>query len=224
MPIKEKARTTKKQIYAALKGEIILGHRKPGERLAVDDLKARFGTSVTPVRDALQMLSQEGLISIKPRAGYFVTRITLKQLRDMLELREILEVAAAERAAEAITAEQLAALKQVHAGYTGDDDQAYTRYTDENRQFHYLLAQASGNQELALTLRRLHDRLARFMVIRKAGKNLETIHTVLIDRLEAGDVDGARRAILEEVRNSRLAILERIMREEAANWHVGMGD
>ena len=224
MPTATAKRTTKKQIFAALRSEIILGHRKPGERLAVDDLKSRFGTSVTPVRDALQMLNQEGLITIKPRAGYFVTRITLKELRDMLELREILEVAAVERAAEAVTDEQLEELKKVHAGYTGDDDQAYTRYTDENRRFHYLLAQASGNQELALALRRLHDRMARFMVIRKAGKNLENIHAGLIERLEAHDVAGARKAIMQEVRNSRLAIMDRIMQEEAANWHVGMGD
>ena len=223
MPQKKTARTSKNQIYATLRSEIILGHRKPGERLAVDDLKTRFGTSVTPVRDALQMLNQEGLITIKPRSGYFITQITLKALRDMLELREILEVAAVERAAEAITDSQLEALKKVHAGYTGDDDQAYTRYTDENRRFHYLLAQASGNQELALALRGLHDRLARFMVIRKAGKNLENIHDRLIDRLEARDAAGARQAILEEVRNSRLAIMDRIMQEEAAHWHVGTG-
>ena len=224
MPVRKARRTTKRQIHTALRSEIILGHRKPGERLAVDDLKTRFGTSVTPVRDALQMLSQEGLITIKPRSGYFVTRITLKELRDMLELREILEVAAVERAAEGITAEQVASLQRVHAGYTGDDDRAYTRYTDENRQFHYLLGQASGNQELALALRSLHDRLARFMVIRHAGKNLEEIHGVLIDRLAANDVAGARQAIIEEMRDSRLAILDHIMREEAANWHVGLGE
>ena len=221
MPKKNKPRTSKNQIYATLRSEIILGHRKPGERMAVDDLKARFGTSVTPVRDALQMLNQEGLITIKPRSGYFITRITLKALHDMLELREILEVAAVERAAAIISDAQLAALKHVHAGYTGDDDKAYTRYTDENRRFHYLLALASDNQELALALRCLHDRLARFMVIRKAGEKLEDIHALLIDRLAAHDVTGAKKAILEEVRNSRLAILDRIMREEAAFWHVG---
>jgi DNA-binding GntR family transcriptional regulator len=170
------------------------------------------------------MLSQDGLITIKPRAGYYVTRVTLKQLRDMLELREILEVAAVERAAAAITEDQLAALKKVHAGYTGDDDGAYTRYTDENRHFHYLLAQASGNQELALSVSRLHDRLARFMVIRKAGKNLEDIHGVLIERLAANDANGARQAILEEVRHSKKAILDRILQEEAAHWHVGLGE
>jgi DNA-binding GntR family transcriptional regulator len=223
MPQNNLVRTSKTDIYATLRTEIILGHRKPGERMAVDELKSRFGTSVTPVRDALQMLNQEGLITIKPRSGYFITQITLKALRDMLELREILEVAAVDRAAVTITDAQLAALKNVHAGYTGDDDQAYTRYTDENRRFHYLLAQASGNQELALALRGLHDRLARFMVIRHAGKSLEDIHARLIDRLQAHDVSGARKAILDEVEESRRAIMDRIMQEEAAFWHVGAG-
>lgn len=223
MSKKTTARASKNQIHTALRSEIILGHRKPGDRLAIDDLKARFGTSVTPVRDALQMLNQEGLITIKPRAGYFITLITLKELRDMLDLREILEVAAVERAATSITDEQLDAIRNVHAGYTGDDDQAYTRYTDENRHFHYLLAQASGNGELALALRHLHDRLARFMVIRKAGAKLEDIHALLIDRLAAHDVAGARKAIVEEVRNSRKAIMDKIMQEEAGHWHVGTG-
>ena len=223
MPPNTKDRTSKNQIYTTLRSEIILGHRKPGERMAVDTLKDRFGTSVTPVRDALQMLNQEGLITIKPRSGYFITQITLKELRDMLDLREVLEVAAVERAAVAITDAQMAALKNVHGGYTGDGDQDYTRYTDENRRFHYLLGQASGNQELALALRALHDRLARFMVIRHAGESLEDIHALLIDRLAAHDLTGARKAILEEVRNSRLAIMDRIMQEEAAYWHVGTG-
>ncbi|BBO70626.1 GntR family transcriptional regulator [Desulfosarcina alkanivorans] len=223
MSPKKTARASKNQIYTTLRSEIILGHRKAGERLAINDLTARFGTSVTPVRDALQMLSQEGLITIKPRSGYFITQVTLKELRDMLELREILEVAAVERAAAAISAGELEALRKVHAGYTGDDDRAYTRYTDENMRFHYLLAQASGNQELALALRGLHERLARFMVIRKAGKHLEDIHRLLIDRLAANDVAGARKAIVEEVRNSRKAIMDRIMQEEAAHWHVGTG-
>jgi len=220
----KRTQTTKNQIYTTIKSEIILGHRKPGERLSIDNLKAHFGTSVTPVRDALQMLGQEGLITIKPRSGYFVTRITLKELRDMLELREILEIAAVERAAAVITDTQLKALNKTHAGYTGDDDRAYARYTDENRQFHYLLAQASGNHELALAVRNLHDRLARFMVIRKAGADLESIHACLLDRLAARDVAGARKAILEEVRTSRTAIMDRVMQEDAANWHVGYGE
>ena len=212
--------TSKNIIYKVLRRSIIMGHRQPGERFDVEKLAITYNTSVTPVRDALQMLSQEDLVTIKPRSGYFVARITLKQLRDMLEARRILELASIEKAALRITPEQIAELRSVHAGYTGDDDESYDRYTDENRNFHYHLALASGNQELADILGHLHDRLARFMVLRRAGKSQEITHKRIIDALEVNDVETARRALLEDIDTSREAILDHLMQEEADSWQL----
>lgn len=197
-----------------------MGHIKPGERLDVEELAQRWATSVTPVRDALHMLSQEGLVTIRPRSGYFVARITLKELRDMLELRRILELGAIERAALRITDAQIAELRRVHAGYTGDDDESYDRYTDENRRFHYLVALASGNRELAEMVGHLHDRLARFMVLRHAGKSQEVTHARIVDALAAHDVQAARQALLDDIETSRDAILDGVMEEEADAWHL----
>ena len=212
--------TSRTKIYRHIRRSIIMGHRKPGERLEVDELARHYATSVTPVRDALQMLSQEGLVTIKPRSGYFVTRITLKELRDMLELRKILELAAIERATLRITDAQIDELRTVHAGYTGDDDESYDRYTDENRRFHFLIAQASGNNELAEVLGHLLDRLARFMVLRHAGKSQEVTHARIVSSLEARDPDAARQALLDDIDASRDAILDTVMEEEAAFWHL----
>jgi DNA-binding GntR family transcriptional regulator len=167
------------------------------------------------------MLGQEDLVTIKPRSGYFVTHVTLKQLRDLLELRKILETAAIERAAVHITDEQLEQLQHLHVGYTGDDDESYDRYTDENRQFHYLIAQASGNQELADMLGHLHDRMARFMVLCRVGKTLETRHARLIEALRTRDVEVARQAMLDEVNETRETILEHVIQEDGAFWRLG---
>lgn len=213
--------TSKDLIYKDIRRSIIMGHRTPGERLDLDALKQSYGTSITPVRDALQMLGQEGLVTIKPRSGYFVTHITLKQLRDLLELREILELAAIERAAVRITDEQLEQLERVHAGYTGEDDESYDRYTDENRQFHYLIAQASGNQELAETIGHLHDRMARFMVMCRVGTHLESRHALLIEALRTQDAETARQAMLNEINQTRGTILEHVIQEEGAFWRLG---
>jgi len=221
MPPKSSTATSKQIIYKALRQAIIMGHRKPGERFNVDEIARQFATSVTPVRDALQMLSHEGLVTIKPRSGYFVTRTTLKELRDMLDLRRILETAAIERAALRITPEQLEQLQNIHAGYTGDDDASYDRYTSENRDFHYFLARASGNFELAEAIKRLHDRLARFMVLQRAGKSQEASHKRIVDCLKKNDVEGARQALVEEIDAARDAILDRVIQEEADSWHVG---
>jgi len=213
--------TSKTLIYKEIRRSIIMGHRKPGERLDLDVLSKRYGTSVTPVRDALQMLSQEGLVTIKPRSGYFCTRITLKQLRDLLEMREILEVAAVERAAARITDEQIEQLEHVHSGYTGDDDESYEPHTDENRRFHCLIAEASGNHELADAMGHLHDRLARFMVMRHAGETMEAIHGRVVQALRAHDVTAARQALLDELGETRDAVLDRVIRAEGAFWHLG---
>lgn len=213
--------TSKNLIYKELRRSIIVGHRKPGERLDLEDLAKGYGTSVTPLRDALQMLSQEGLITIKPRSGYFVTRVTLKQLRDMLQLREILELASVELAAISITEKQLEQLACVHAGYSGEDDESYDRYMDENRRFHCLIAQASGNQELVDMLGHVHDKLVRFMVMCRAGATLKPRHALVIEALRKRDVASARRAMLNEVNETGEMILEHVIQENGSSWHLG---
>jgi len=212
--------TTKLKIYKEIRRSIIMGHRKPGERLDIEEIARQYNTSITPVRDALQMLTQEGLVSIKPRSGYFVTRMTLKQLRDMMELRKILELAAVERAAMRITPAQIQELRSVHAGYTGDDDVSYDRYTDENRKFHVTIAIASGNLELAEMIGRLHDRLARFMVLRHAGQSQEYTHARVVDALEKHDPEAAKRALLDDIEVSHDEIIDEIIEEKADSWHV----
>ena len=213
--------TSKNKIYTELRRSIIMGHRQGNERLDIQALAKSYRSSITPIRDVLHMLAQEGLVTIKSRSGYFVTNVTFKELRDLLELRQILEVAAIERAVEHITDKQIDQLERVHAGYTGDDDISYDRYTDENRRFHYIIAEASGNSELAIMLGHLHDRLARFMVLRHAGATQDKTHARIIETLRARDVAAARQAMLDEITETRDTMLDRVMRKEGANWEMG---
>lgn len=212
--------TSKIVIYKKLRRSIIMGHRDSGARLNVDELAGDYNTSVTPVRDALQMLNHEGLVEIKPRSGYFVAQITLKRLRELLDVRRLLELTAVERAAKRNDPDLIREMRTVHKGYTGDDDEAYDRYTDENRHFHYLVGKASGNNELAEMIGRLHDQLARFMVMRRAGPILERNHARIIDAIEAGDVEAARQALLDDIDPSHDAILDDVIEDEANSWHL----
>jgi DNA-binding GntR family transcriptional regulator len=212
--------TLKNRVYADLRRSIILGHRLPGEKIDAREIARQYGTSITPIREALQVLEHEELVTIKPHSGYLVTRLTLRQLRDLIELREILELAAVERAAGRITADQLQQLEQVHTGYTGDDDESYTRYTAENRRFHYLIAQATGNQELAEMLGHLHDRLARFMVLRRAGETMHYSHARIVEALRAHDPDVARQAMSCELGETREIVLNYVIQEQGDSWHL----
>jgi GntR family transcriptional regulator, rspAB operon transcriptional repressor len=210
--------SVKNLIYKELRRSIIMGYRKPGSRLIVKDISKNYKTSITPVRDALQMLSQDGLVTIKPRSGYYVASLSLKELRDLLDLRRILELAAIEKAVLRITSEQIEALRNVHGGYTGEDDTSYERYTEENRKFHYLIAVASGNLALAEALGHLHDRLARFMVVQQIGERQIRMHNQIIKALEEHDLEGARQAILNEVNPSQEAILDTVMEDGSDRW------
>jgi DNA-binding GntR family transcriptional regulator len=209
-------------ICTQLRRSIVMSHHRPGERLNPNALAEDFGVSVTPVREALQMLDQEGLVTIKPRSGYFVTHLTLKELLDWLDLREILEVGAFERAVSRITDEQLEELEQVHAEYSGDDEESLERYINENRRLHCLIAEASGNRKLAEMLSHVHDRLARFMVWSHAGQSmLQYRHGHLIAALRTRDTATARQAILDELNEMREITLEHLIQEESAFWHLG---
>jgi DNA-binding GntR family transcriptional regulator len=213
--------TLKGGIYAELRRSIIMGHRLPGQKINIREIAQVYGSSITPIREALQMLEQEGLVTIKPHSGYLVTRLTLRQLRDLIELREILELASVERAATRITSEQLDVLQAVYTGYTGDDDESYTRYTAENRRLHTLIARATGNQELEDALGHLHDRLARFMVLRRAGETMQYSHQHIVDALRAHDPCAARQAMLDELVDTREIILTRVIQEQGDLWHLG---
>jgi DNA-binding GntR family transcriptional regulator len=119
-----------------------------------------------------------------------------------------------------ITPAQIQELRSVHAGYTGDDDVSYDRYTDENRKFHVTIAIASGNLELAEMIGRLHDRLARFMVLRHAGQSQEYTHARIVDALEKHDPEAAKRALLDDIEVSHDEIIDEIIEEKADSWHV----
>jgi len=209
-------------IYTQLRRSIVMSHRRPGERLNLHALAEGFGVSITPVREALQMLDQEGLVSTKPRSGYYVTHLTLKELLDWLDLREILEVGAVERAVTRITEEQLEELEQVHTGYSGDDEESLERYIKENRRLHCLIAEASGNRQLTEMLGHVHDRLARFMVASHGGQSmLEFKHERLIEALRNRDLATALQAMLNELDEMREETLGHVIREEGTFWQLG---
>ena len=188
---------------------------------SVRDTAAQNQVSVATVVQALATLEEHRLVQPRARSGYFVARTTLKQLRDLLDLRHVLELAAIERAVIKITPDQIAEMRTIHAGYTGDDDVSYDRYTDENRKFHYGLAKASGNNELMQLMGRLHDRLAPFMVMRHGGRTQIATHNRIIDALEQHNIEAAREALLDDIEVSHESILDKVLQEEAETWHVG---
>lgn len=83
--------------YEVLKDQIVRGHLAPGERLLVVEQAQRLGVSRTPVKDALNRLSAEGLVVRLPRKGFLVSSLDPRDVAELMDARLMVELAAAER-------------------------------------------------------------------------------------------------------------------------------
>src|SRR5690554_5270173 len=97
-------------IFSELRADILACRIPPNSPMRERELAQRFGVSKSPVREALHQLQQESLVLVTPRQGYRAAPISLGDARDMLQVRKILEIAAAEAAVKVASDQELAAL------------------------------------------------------------------------------------------------------------------
>ena len=107
-------------VFNTLREAILKGELQPGERLMELQLASKLGVSRTPIREAIRMLEQEGLAVTVPRKGAEVARMTLKDMEDVLEIREALDELAAQIACERISSEQMNRLMDTKKEFEGN--------------------------------------------------------------------------------------------------------
>src|SRR5262249_19829197 len=137
-------------IFRHIGRAIVEGRLPANTRLVEKQLCAEFGCSRSPLREAIRMLAAEGLVTITPRRGARVVELTRKTLRDVFEVRVLLEGLAARLAAEQRTEEELAQLTSLSASMReviGSDTES--RFFTLNHTFHEALARIGGNEYLA---------------------------------------------------------------------------
>ena len=127
-------------IQADIRQDIIVLRLMPGIRMSENELARRFGTSRTPVREALFRLVDEGLIEVLPQRGTFVSRISMRAVKKARFVREAMEVAIIRHAAECgLSPARLRTLDEVIAEQeaAADEPERFTRADDA---FHRALA------------------------------------------------------------------------------------
>lgn len=203
------------QIYQNIKRDILSGVYQPGEQLSANQLAERYQISATPVREALNALEQEGFVNVIPRIGFFVSHVTVRDIRDMYEYRIILEGASAEMAAHYITKDELDALARIPSDYVMGDNESYLQYLENNREFHLSVARASHNLFLAKAVAMMLDQTQRlvFMGI-GSGQHTDEIlqaHPRLVQALRDRDATLARAIMIEGIIAARDAAIGQIM-------------
>jgi len=210
------ARSLARRAYEALKQDILTCELRPGAQIFEGELAQRYGTSKTPVREALNLLGQDGLVEVLPRRGYLVAPVTLRDVQEVFQLRLLLETAAAELAAEHITEDSLRQLRALVAvRYTYRDRASYSRFLRANRAFHVAVAEASGNRRLALFVGKLLEDMERILHLgldlRDSADEMAAEHGELVDALLRGDGALARRVVTEQLQSSRKRVLEALV-------------
>ena len=137
------------RIYATLKHRILTCAMLPSVRIVEKDLCREMQVSRTPLREALNRLALEGLVTIAPFRGYAVAPLTIDGFRELCEVRRILESETASLCALRANAEDISRLESL-AGlhYRWDDRRTYEDYLRANSLFHQALVRATRNRRL----------------------------------------------------------------------------
>jgi DNA-binding GntR family transcriptional regulator len=204
-------RSTARLAYRVLKERLLAGELAPGSRLTEEQVATELGTSRTPVREAMRRLVEEGLLVLRPNYGTFVREWTASELRQLFDVRLLLESEVAALAAQRIDAagvERLVALQDdIEARGTDLSEDNLARISSLNFQFHGVLAGACGNTRLVESLRKsleaqvVHQTYHRFT---KAHlKRTFGHHRELIDAMRVGDPVWARHVMGCHVLNAK---------------------
>ncbi len=211
------------QAYRRIKTEILTCELRPGQQIAQGQLVERYAVGKTPVREALQRLTQEGFVQPIPRFGYLIAPITLSDIHEIYDLRLIIEPAAARLAAIRGSDEQLEQIRQAaDKTYVYNERETYLDYLRHNTNFHYSIALAAGNQRLAGWIAKLLDELARVFHMgldwRDRSEEMRTGHIGLVDALVNHDPGRAEEIITGQINTSREQFLE------ALTHYLGTGN
>jgi len=195
-------------VYEALRRDILEREFDPGEPLTEHELSRRYGVSRTPVREALAKLERDRLVRVVPKKGAFVRALSHDDVRELYQLREVLEALAVRLAAPRLDrgdlegfAARFRELKALGAKV------AYTEVRALGDEFHAFLVKQAGNARLVEAIDRIREQIRAVwtmaMLAPRRVQGLVHEHLSLIDALERSDVRRAERLMARHVRRVR---------------------
>ena len=201
------------RVYETLKARLVRRELAPGAKLSLHELAAGLGVSRSPVHHALTRLVAEGLLTVKPRRGYYVTPLTVAAIEDGYDVRLALELQAAESAVGRVDEAGLRRLRELHQATA--QAVSHADWDTANAAFHEHQVDLAGNALLSRFYRELSVNLM-MQVIRggklEADAYLSTEHDAIVTAFEAGDLIAAHEAIRAHIATGRRIALDAIDR------------
>jgi DNA-binding GntR family transcriptional regulator len=206
-------RTLGQQAYAEIRSLIVSGSLVPGQKVVVRELERKLALSATPIKSALAGLERDGFLVTIPHRGYFVPEVDVHDMREIYELREVLDGIAARDAASLPDPAQFVSdvLQPLYARLEQSlEAGSGMNYSDSDIEFHRAIWNASGNSRLA----RVTDNLSGQLRVgsgsssRLPGRIAVAMeeHRSIMAAVAAGDIARAERESREHVRRSADAL------------------
>ncbi len=191
-------KSLKEEIFDFLHGQTITGKFLPGDWLRQDEIANQLGVSMTPVREALDLLVASGLAERIPYRGVRVMELTNQEITEAYGLRMVLEGLAAREAASVITVPQIQHLEEIIEQmrmHVNLSDMSHARQL--SREFHQTIVDASGNQLLSMIYQIVSNRFPDWMLYEALFRHPEllenslarehTEHSTLVKALKDGN-------------------------------------
>jgi len=206
-----RAKSLSDTLHHSLREAILTVRIPPGTSLSEGALAREYGTSKTPVREALTRLCADGLVRVIPFKGYYVTPISLGDVQSLYQVRTVLEAGAAELAAVVITPEDAERLLAICQREPTD----HVGLMNWNTEFHLAIAGATRNDRLQALLRdcleNLHRVLVRDIITQEDPHFRGREHLRIAERICAHDANSARQLAAEHVSRSQRRSLEQLL-------------
>lgn len=207
--------------YASLKRDILAGSYRPGVSISIGEVEKRLGMSRTPIRVALQRLSEENLLEVLPRQGFRVPLISRKELWDIQEVLAGLELLAIdvihERCSQELLQSLVVAVAKMREANEMDD---LKRWSEADAEFHGALLRLSGNEVLIKCANQFLEQMWRVRTITRTFRPTPVpsteAHGALVDALLKGDLLLARSIHKQQRRRSAKEIDEIVERLETS--------
>ncbi|MER6007285.1 GntR family transcriptional regulator [Nonomuraea sp. NPDC051941] len=208
LPMVGERQSLREQVAHALRAALITGEMRPGVVYSAPVLAAQFGVSATPVREAMLDLAKEGLVEAVRNKGFRVTELSDRDLDELTEIRQLIEVPTVARLAGGAREAELERLRPVaeeivSAAERGD----LLAYVDADLRFHVELLTLAGNAHLVEVVRDLRNRARLYGLSQLRERDVlgesAREHLALLDALKSGDRQAVEHLMKEHIGHVR---------------------
>lgn len=207
------------EVAERLRQRIFAHQIPPGTRIDEQGLAIDYGISRTPLREALKVLAAEGLVTLRPRRGCFVTEISEQDLDEILPLMAMLEGRCALEATARAQPAEIARLEAIHRQLERfAENNQIERFFEANQEFHSQIQLMAGNRWLRQVIQDLRKvlKLTRLLSLSIDGRLEQSLieHRAILAAIKAGDGAAAQTAMHDHIVSVRRALVRSISQHE----------